>query len=239
MIRQADGKFVLVGGYAVAAGPGWNAAIGRFVVNDADPVPPANISFTSSAAISVREDAGVGHASSKRSGLSVGLVSVDYATLSDTAQSGADFVAAQGERHWATGDSSAKTITVNITNDTTVESDEAFTVVLSNPSAGAILGSNSTVTVTIVDDDDPPANDPPPVVSDGGGGGVFDWLAVLALACFGWLRTPRFTPSHHRFESSYTRDPCRPRRGLAATDPISDSPMVGRNPPPRPPIVRG
>ena len=51
------------------------------------------------------------------------------------------------------------------------ESDEAFTVVLSNPSAGAILGSNSTVTVTIMDDDDSPANDPPPVVSNGGGGG--------------------------------------------------------------------
>ena len=217
MIRQADGKFVLVGGYAVESGPGWNAAIGRFVADDTGPVPPANISFTSSA-ISVREDAGSVTLALSRSGLSV--VSVDYATLSDTALSGLDFVLAQGERQWANGDSSPKTITVDITNDTTVESDEAFMVVLSNPSADAILGSTSTVTVTIMDDDDPPATDPPPVVSNGGGGGVFDWLAVLALACFGWLRTPRFTPSPHRFESSYTRDPCRPRRGLAATDPV-------------------
>ncbi len=190
MIRQADGKFVLVGGYAVAAGPGWNAAVGRFVVDGADPLPPVNISFTSSA-ISVREDAGSVTLALSRSGLSVGVVSVDYATLSDTALSGADFVLAQGERQWATGDSSTKTITVNITNDTTVESDEAFTVVLSNPSADAILGSTSTVTVTIVDDDDPPATDPPPVVSNGGGGGVFDWLTVLILACLGWLTTPR------------------------------------------------
>jgi uncharacterized delta-60 repeat protein len=193
MIRQADGKFLLVGGYAVAAGPGWNAAIGRFVADDSGPAPPANLSFTSNAAISVREDAGSITLAVSRSGLSVGAVNVDYATSSDTAQSGADFVAAQGERLWASGDSSLKTISVNITNDTTVESDETFMVVLSNPSAGAILGSNSTVTVTIVDDDrsDPPTDDPPAVGSNGGGGGAFDWLAVLVLSLLGWLTTPR------------------------------------------------
>jgi uncharacterized delta-60 repeat protein len=182
MIRQADGKFVLVGGYAVASGPGWNAAIGRFIADDSGPVSPANVGFAGSAVVSVREDAGAVTLDVSRSGLSDGVVSVEYATASDTAHSGADFVAAQGEHLWETGDSSPKTITVNITNDTMVESDETFTVVLSNPSAGAILGSNSIVTVTIVDDDLP---------SKGGGGGAYDWLAVLVLSLLGWLTTPR------------------------------------------------
>ena len=46
-----------------------------------------------------------------------------------------------------------KTITVNITNDTTYEISEDFTVSLSNVS-GATLGTSS-ATGTIVDDDTP------------------------------------------------------------------------------------
>ena len=88
-----------------------------------------------------------------RSGSSVGAVSVDFATASGTATADTDFTSASGILNWGVGDSSPKTITVNITSDTTVEGDETFTVTLSNPSAGAILGSGSTATITIADDD--------------------------------------------------------------------------------------
>jgi uncharacterized delta-60 repeat protein len=88
-----------------------------------------------------------------RSGSSSGAVSVDYATLSGTATAGSDFTAAVDTLHWADGDSASKSITVHITSDTADESDETFTVRLSNPSTGATLGPNATATVRITDDD--------------------------------------------------------------------------------------
>jgi hypothetical protein len=91
-----------------------------------------------------------------RTGSSVGAVSVDYTTVSGTAIAGADFTSASGTLSWADGDSTRKTITVDTTQDTMVEGDEAFTVTLSNPTAGATLGSNSTIPVTIRDNDAPP-----------------------------------------------------------------------------------
>jgi hypothetical protein len=121
-----------------------------------------------------------------RTGPASGAASVDFATSSGSATAGSDYMSASGTLHWADGDSSDKTITVNIIDDTTDEGDETLAVTLSNAS-GAALGSNSTASVTITDND-PPAVDPPPVVGNGGGGGgggAFDWLAVLVLTCFG------------------------------------------------------
>jgi len=109
-----------------------------------------------------------------RSGSSVGAVSVDYSTASGGALAGTDFTSASGSLSWVDGDSSNKTITINIADDTTDESDETFTVTLSKPSPGAGLGTNSTATVTIADDDvlaQAPKNS---------GGGSSDGL-VLAL----------------------------------------------------------
>jgi hypothetical protein len=87
-----------------------------------------------------------------RSGGSSGAVSVDYATIDGTAEGGTDFTAANATLTWADGVSGNQTISIPITDDTTAESLESFTVMLSNVS-GATLGANTSATVNIVDND--------------------------------------------------------------------------------------
>ena len=73
-------------------------------------------------------------------------VTVDYATSDGTADSGGDYTAKSGTLSFSAGTTS-KTISVSIENDVENESDETFTVTLSNAS-GADVGT-STATGTI------------------------------------------------------------------------------------------
>ncbi len=86
-----------------------------------------------------------------------GAVSVNYATASGTATAGLDFTSTSGTLTWASGDSTARTITVPILQDTLLEGKETFTFTLSTPgggvSIGALNGTSATVTVTIIDDE--------------------------------------------------------------------------------------
>jgi hypothetical protein len=87
-----------------------------------------------------------------RSGGSSGAVSVDYATVDETAEGGADYSAANGTLTWAAGVSGNQTISISITDDSSAEALESFTLTLSNVS-GAVLGANSSATVNILDND--------------------------------------------------------------------------------------
>ena len=73
-------------------------------------------------------------------------VTVDYATADGTAEAGDDYTAASGTLSFGAG-ATSRTISVEIEDDIVNESDETFTVTLSNPS-GAELGT-STATGTI------------------------------------------------------------------------------------------
>jgi len=77
-------------------------------------------------------------------------VSVNYATANGTATAGTDYAAASGSLTFNPGET-IKTVAIAITGDTDVESDESFTVSLSNAS-GASIGTG-TATVTVVNDD--------------------------------------------------------------------------------------
>jgi YVTN family beta-propeller protein len=114
----------------------------------------------SSATYSVNE-AGPGGAATAasivvtRTGGTAGGVTVDYTTRDlapPQAQGGVDYVVTSGTLTFNAGVTSL-TFTVPILNDTLPEGNEGFLVVLSNPSAGARLGSPSTSTVTILDDE--------------------------------------------------------------------------------------
>jgi hypothetical protein len=84
-----------------------------------------------------------------RGGGSSGVASVDYATSDGTALAGADYPAMSGTLTFADGISGNQTISIPITDDTTAEVAEAFTLTLSNVS-GATLGVNSSATINIV-----------------------------------------------------------------------------------------
>ncbi len=90
-----------------------------------------------------------------RTGDTTGTATANYAVTGSgtNAANAADFGATlpSGAVTFAAGETS-KVITINVTGDTVVESDEGFTITLSNPSAGAILGT-STATGSILNDD--------------------------------------------------------------------------------------
>src|SRR5262249_38709187 len=67
---------------------------------------------------------------------------VDYATADQTAVAGQDYVSTNGTLMFAPGESS-KTIQVTLIGDTTVESNETFTVNLSNPVNAVLLGGSA------------------------------------------------------------------------------------------------
>jgi len=114
----------------------------------------SEISFASSTS-SVSESAGTASITVNRTDTN-GTATVNYSTSDDTATAGSDYTAVTNELlSFADGEGS-KTITVNITSDTTNENDETFKVHLANPTSqfGSIsLGSTHTHTVTITNND--------------------------------------------------------------------------------------
>lgn len=76
--------------------------------------------------------------------------SVNYATIAGNALAGSDYVATNGTLTFTPTDVS-QFISISILDNWPVEGDEAFSSRLSSPSAGALLGSNTNATVTIID----------------------------------------------------------------------------------------
>ena len=151
------------------------------IAGDGDPA--GQFGFADSA-ISVSEADGNAQVVVNRNYYSKGAVSV---TLTPTAGSAttAEFGAAPITLSWADGDSDSKTATIPIVNEKVDKSAETFTVDLSNPTNGALIGPHSHMVVTINYDYKAPP--PPP-----GGSGAFDWFALLCLGCIRWLRRRAF-----------------------------------------------
>lgn len=106
----------------------------------------------SSASYSVGEAGGTVTITALRPDGTSGGVTVDYATSDDTALAGSDYTAKTGRLSYGVGVTS-QSFTVPITSDTLDENDESFTVTLSNPTGGAVLGTPPSASVTINDDD--------------------------------------------------------------------------------------
>ncbi|MFM6439732.1 MAG: Calx-beta domain-containing protein, partial [Microcystis panniformis] len=86
-------------------------------------------------------------------GISHQTFTVDYSTNDGTAKAGQDYTTVSGKLTFNAGENQ-KTITIPINNDTNYEGNETFTLNLSNPINGAVLGT-STATITIIDNDVP------------------------------------------------------------------------------------
>ncbi|GGF69232.1 hypothetical protein GCM10007301_31150 [Azorhizobium oxalatiphilum] len=80
------------------------------------------------------------------SAASATAVSVNYATANGTAIAGSDYTARTGTVTFAPGETS-KTITVQVTGDSTVEANETFTLNLSAPSGATIADGQATATI--------------------------------------------------------------------------------------------
>ena len=134
------------------------SSIATVSITDDDTVSSAGaLSFTSTA-LSASESVGNAVVTVRRSGGSLGAVSVAYASANGTAMAASDYAAASGTLNWADGDAANKTFSVPISNDATAEANETITLSLSSPGGGATLGSAKTATLTIADDDGSPGS---------------------------------------------------------------------------------
>lgn len=106
----------------------------------------------SSATVAVAENIGTANITVTRTGDTSSSATASFATANGTAIAGSDFTGLTGNVTFAPGETT-KTISVAITDDTVVDPGESFTIVLSNPSAGASLGTISTTTVSITDNE--------------------------------------------------------------------------------------
>jgi parallel beta-helix repeat protein len=106
----------------------------------------------SSATFNVNEGGGSASITVLRTGGSTGAVTVNYATSNGSAAAGSDYSATSGTLSFAAGETS-KSFSIPITNDSLVEGNESLNLTLSNPMGGAVLGTPSTASLTIVDND--------------------------------------------------------------------------------------
>lgn len=106
-------------------------------------------------AYTVNESAGEATVTVTRTAGQLGEVTVQYATSNGTATADEDYTAVTGILTFAAGQVSS-TFTIPITNNANLEGNETFNVTLSNPTGGAILGTNATTVVTIADGAPPP-----------------------------------------------------------------------------------
>lgn len=120
------------------------------VVRLAGPVPPSTFQFEQSV-YSVTEDLTSTAVTVLRTGNNNNAASVDFATSDGTATQRQDFTIARGTLNFAPGEVS-KTINILINEDSKVEGTESFSISLSSPSTGAVLGTPGTASVQIIDD---------------------------------------------------------------------------------------
>jgi YD repeat-containing protein len=88
----------------------------------------------------------------RRASGTMGAASVGVAASFTGSANSADASVSPSSVSWADGDGTDKTVTVTIADDSVVEANETFDIVISGPS-GAILGPPTSITLTITNDD--------------------------------------------------------------------------------------
>lgn len=108
----------------------------------------------SASAYGVAENGGTVTITVNRTGVVTAAMSVGSTTNNGTASSGVDYTSVNGTLSFAAGETS-KTFTVAVANNNVVDGNRIFTVTLSSPAGGAVLGVAS-APVTIIDDETVP-----------------------------------------------------------------------------------
>ena len=142
-------------------------------IAESDPITVA-ISGTSS---SVDEGDTVTYTVSISGGVPSADLTVSYATSDGTATAGSDYTAASGTLTFTQASHDDRTVVVQTTDDIRSESNEDFTVTISNPQGGGGTTSLGTASVTTTIDPNDPTSDPPEN-RPGGVGDVNVWLTV-------------------------------------------------------------
>jgi hypothetical protein len=152
-VQEGDETFNVV--LSNAVGSSLHRAVGRVTILDDDPHLGAPTIAVGDATAPETDSASAPMTFTVRlSRPSVDPVSVAYATAPGTAAAGEDFTPASGTVAFSPGQV-AKTIAVTTKGDLTDETDEAFSLLLSDPSGAGL--SRPSGSGTIIDDDDAPS----------------------------------------------------------------------------------
>jgi uncharacterized delta-60 repeat protein len=199
LIRQADGKYVVVG-WTFAGGPANSLHVARF---DDSANTPGHIGFTDTYR-SAEESGGSVSYTVRRTGGRSGTVSVSYATSDGDAQGGADFESHSGTLSWGDDEVDEKKLRIHLIDDSDAESPEFFRLTLTDPTGGALLAA-SKARAEIESEDTPSGSgggDSGGGDSGGSGGsGALACLELLGLAAVAWLgRVVTLAASAHTFK---------------------------------------
>jgi uncharacterized delta-60 repeat protein len=148
---------------------------------DGDPGGQFSIAYAS--AQNVWEAIGTVRVIVSRNYYTSGTVSVTVGAVSGDAVAGEDFIGDPVTLTWAAGESDEKHVDIKILNDVLAEEAEHFSVELSEPTGGAILGPQSKVSFTIARNDQTA-----PSTSSNSGGGAVGPLSLLLLALVEMIR---------------------------------------------------
>ena len=119
---------------------------------DNDTLPPSALQF-SAPTFSVNEDGTpIAAVRVTRTGSSAGAVSATVNLTNGTATAPGDYTNSPIAVNFGAGDTTPKTVTIPIVNDTLVEGNETVNLSLTSPT-GATIGTQSTATLNIVDND--------------------------------------------------------------------------------------
>ncbi|PIU55052.1 MAG: hypothetical protein COS89_08395, partial [Deltaproteobacteria bacterium CG07_land_8_20_14_0_80_38_7] len=132
------------------------------------------------------------------------VITVAYATANGTALAGADYTATSGTLSFSAGES-AKNIVVSVTGDTMDEDNEAYTVVLSDPSNATILDASGIGTIT--DDDATPSISLSTISSSVAEGASAVIIAELSAASGKVITVPITTGGTATLTTDYTYTP--------------------------------
>ncbi|MDM8557326.1 LamG-like jellyroll fold domain-containing protein [Candidatus Parabeggiatoa sp. HSG14] len=116
------------------------------------PAQQGELQFTATT-VSLEENTGTATILVERVKGSDTEVTVNYTTVDGSATAGSDYSSTSGTLTWMAKDERPKAINLSITDDQDYEENETFTIILSNPTGGAILGSLAQTTLSIAAND--------------------------------------------------------------------------------------
>ncbi|KAK7486836.1 hypothetical protein BaRGS_00021983 [Batillaria attramentaria] len=155
LLNPSDSDFTMVNGLLPDMPPDIGPVSVKTVVIEKNDNAEGVIEFDNSATpFTVQEEAGVAQIPVIRRQGSYGAVNVSYTTQPITASSGVDYLPASDTLRLEDGQSEA-VINVTLQDDSDPEFAEQFSITLSNPRGGVLLGSFRTAVVTIVKSDYP------------------------------------------------------------------------------------
>jgi len=107
--------------------------------------------FFTTPIVKVAENSGTVTLTVQRNGDINGTLEIDYATREDSARQGHDYIGATGTLYWVGGDSTDKSFTITINDDSHSEINETFTMTLIDPVSGESLDN----AIIIIEDNEP------------------------------------------------------------------------------------